>query len=62
MSDSAKQLAAFSGAMEELQAGNLNFPTVLDLSLRIKRVADDPNSSLDDIAKLIRIEPVLSRG
>jgi hypothetical protein len=33
---------------------------VLDLSLRIKRVADDPNSSLDDIAKLIRIEPVLS--
>ena len=61
MSEFAKQLAAFSMAIEEeLQAGNLNFPTVLDLSLRIKRVADDPNSSLDDIAKLIRIEPVLS--
>jgi hypothetical protein len=61
MSEFAQQLAAFSMAIErELETGNLNFPTVLDLSLRIKRVADDPNSSLEDIAKLIRIEPVLS--
>jgi hypothetical protein len=61
MSDFAQQLAAFSMAIErELETGNLNFPTVLDLSLRIKRAADDPDASLEDIAKLIRLEPVLS--
>ena len=61
MSEFAQQLAAFSMAIErELETGNLNFPTVLDLSLRIKRVADDADSSLEDIAKLIRLEPVLS--
>jgi hypothetical protein len=61
MSEFARQLAEFSMAIErELETRNLNFPTVLDLSLRIKRVADDPDSSLEDIAKLIRIEPVLS--
>jgi hypothetical protein len=61
MSEFAQQLAAFSMAIErELETGNLNFPTVLDLSLRIKRAADDPDASLEDIAKLIRLEPVLS--
>jgi len=61
MSEFAQQLAAFSMAIErELETGSLNFPTVLDLSLRIKRAADDPDSSLEDIAKLIRLEPVLS--
>ena len=61
MGDFARELATFSMAIEhELEAGQLNFPTVLDLSVRIKEVADDPASSLADIAKLIRIEPVLS--
>ena len=61
MSEFAQQLAAFSTAIErELETANLNFPTVLDLSLRIKRAADDPDASLEDIAKLIRLEPVLS--
>lgn len=61
MDDFDKQIAAFSNEIEsELQTGDLNFPTVLNLSLRIKQVADDPDSSLDELAKLIRIEPLLS--
>ena len=61
MSEFAQQRAEFSTAIErELATRNLNFPTVLDLSLRIKRAADDPDSTLEDIAKLVRIEPVLS--
>ena len=61
MSEFAQQRAEFSAAIErELATRNLNFPTVLDLSLRIKRAADDPDSTLEDIAKLVRIEPVLS--
>lgn len=45
---------------QELNDGELNFPTSLDASIRIKRLADDPDSSLDDIAKVVMSEPVLS--
>jgi HD-like signal output (HDOD) protein len=45
---------------DELKGGNLTFPTVFDLSLRIKEVADDPGSSLQDMAKIVSAEPVLS--
>lgn len=61
MQDFDAQARAFSEQIEaELHEGRLNFPTSLDVSLRIKRLADDPNSSLDDIATVVRAEPVLS--
>lgn len=61
MTDFDAQLKAFGERIEqEMVEGRLNFPTVLDLSLRIKTVADDPDSSLDDIAAIARAEPVLS--
>lgn len=61
MDDFDKQLASFSEQIEhELLEGRLNFPTSLDASMRIKRLADDPDSSLDQIARVVRTEPVLS--
>lgn len=61
MDDYDAQTEAFSEQIEaELEEGRLNFPTSLDVSLRIKRLADDPDSSLDEIANVIRTEPVLS--
>ena len=61
MQDFEAQAQAFSEQIEdELQEGRLSFPTALDVSLRIKRLADNPDSSLDEIAGVVRAEPVLS--
>lgn len=61
MHDFETQAQAFSEQIEaELEEGRLNFPTSFDVSLRIKRLADDPASSLEDIANVVRAEPVLS--
>lgn len=61
MHDFEAQSQAFSQQIEaELDDGRLNFPTSLDVSLRIKHLADDPDSSLDQIATVVRAEPVLS--
>lgn len=55
------QVQRFAEAIEqELATGRLNFPTALDVSLRIKRLADDPNATLEQIAKVVQAEPVLS--
>ncbi|MDR0716022.1 MAG: HDOD domain-containing protein [Azoarcus sp.] len=61
MQDFEAQTRAFAGQIEtELEAGHLNFPTSMDISLRIKDLADDPDSSIDDIVAVVRAEPVLS--
>lgn len=61
MDDFESQAQAFAEQIEqELLEGRLNFPTALDVSMRVKRLADDPESSLDDIARVVRAEPVLS--
>jgi HD-like signal output (HDOD) protein len=61
MSDFHTELRAFSADIEqELRRSELSFPAVLDLSLRIRQLADDPSSSTNQIAALVRIEPVLS--
>ena len=61
MSDFQDQLRTFSTAIEhELESRAIAFPTVLELSLRIRTVANDPDSSVGQIAELIRIEPVVS--
>lgn len=45
---------------EELHDGAVSFPTVFDLSLRIKQLADDPEVSLARIASAVQAEPLLS--
>ncbi|NMG74965.1 HDOD domain-containing protein [Aromatoleum diolicum] len=61
MQDFEAQAHAFGEQIEaELAEGHLSFPTALDISLRIKRLADSPDSSLDEIATVVKAEPVLS--
>ena len=61
MLDFEAQTRAFANQIEtELESGHLNFPTSMDISLRIKQLADDPDSSIDDIVAVVRAEPVLS--
>ncbi|MDR2690104.1 MAG: HDOD domain-containing protein [Azoarcus sp.] len=61
MQDFEAQTRAFAAQIEgELEAGHLNFPTSMNISLRIKQRADDPDSSIDDIVAIVRGEPVLS--
>ena len=55
------QLQVFNDRIEnELFEGRLNFPTVLDVSMRVKRAADDPQTTLEGIGNVVRAEPVLS--
>ncbi|GHT85295.1 hypothetical protein AGMMS49543_16450 [Betaproteobacteria bacterium] len=61
MQEFEAQTRAFAAQIErELESGQLNFPTSMDVSLRIKKLADDPESSIDDIVAVVRTEPVLS--
>src|SRR5690606_24603694 len=61
MQEFEQQALAFAAQIEEeLQEGRVNFPTALDVSLRIKRLADNPESTLDEIAAVVKAEPVLS--
>lgn len=61
MHDFDAQARAFGEQIEaELAEGHLSFPTSLDVSLRIKRLADSPATSLDEIAAVVKTEPVLS--
>lgn len=61
MSQFQEELRAFSTAIErELETRELAFPTVLELSTRIRQAAYDPDISVQQIADLIRIEPVVS--
>lgn len=61
MSQFQEELREFSTAIErELETRELAFPTVLELSTRIRQAAYDPDISVQQIADLIRIEPVVS--
>jgi HD-like signal output (HDOD) protein len=61
MQDFESQTRILAARIEqELEEGHLNFPTSLEISLRIKQLADDPNSSVDDIVAAVCTEPVLS--
>lgn len=44
----------------EAATGTLVFPTHLEMALRVRRALDDPESSLDRLATLIRAEPLLA--
>ncbi|MCL2162590.1 MAG: HDOD domain-containing protein [Betaproteobacteria bacterium] len=61
MQDFEAQIRALAAQIEqELEKGHLNFPTSMEISLRIKQLADDPNSSTEEIVAAVRAEPVLS--
>jgi HD-like signal output (HDOD) protein len=61
MKDFEAQTRALAAQIEqELEEGHLNFPTSMEISLRIKQLADDPDSSVDDIVAVVCTEPVLS--
>jgi HD-like signal output (HDOD) protein len=51
-------------ALEEIAAsaarGELVFPTHAEMALRVRRALDDPDSSVDQLAKLIQAEPLLA--
>ncbi|MDR2924536.1 MAG: HDOD domain-containing protein, partial [Azoarcus sp.] len=61
MQEFEAQVRALAARIEqELEEGHLNFPTSMEISLRIKKLADDPASSIDEIVVFVRAEPVLS--
>lgn len=61
MQEFEAQVRALAARIEqELEEGHLNFPTSMEISLRIKKLADDPASSIDEIVVVVRAEPVLS--
>lgn len=41
-------------------SGDVVFPTYFDISIRLRKVLQDPNQSLDGIASVISIEPLIS--
>lgn len=54
------QMESFAQQIEhELLNGLATFPTVFDISLRIKQLADDPDVSLAQIAEVVQTEPLL---
>jgi len=44
----------------EAEGGEMVFPTHTELALRVRRALDDPDCSLDRLAKLVRGEPLLA--
>lgn len=61
MTDFDTQAARLAASIEEeIFEHRMAFPSSFDLVLRIKKLADQPDSSLDDIASLVRAEPLLS--
>lgn len=61
MNEFDAQAQAFGERIEkELDHGELSFPTAFDVSLRVKRLADNPAATLDEIAAVVKAEPVLA--
>jgi HD-like signal output (HDOD) protein len=50
-------LASVAAAAE---SGNLVFPTTAELALKVQRLIDDPDCSIDTLAKLVQADPVLA--
>ena len=54
------RLAILKTLAEELNSGELVFPTHLDATLKLKRALDDPDCHLDQATRLIMNEPLLA--
>ncbi len=44
----------------ELASGELNFPTCMELGLRIRRALDAPDTGAEELARIISVEPLLA--
>lgn len=54
------RLKAFSTIAVQAGRGEIAFPTNVNISLKIKRVLDDPDCNLDQAAKLIMTAPLIA--
>lgn len=52
--------ALYRRLAEEAGSGDLVFPTSTEVGLRIKRLLDDPDCSIERIARLVQAEPLLT--
>lgn len=50
----------FERMERELARGELNFPTCMELCLKVRRMVDDPDAGVEEIARLINCEPLLA--
>ncbi|MCB1907400.1 MAG: HDOD domain-containing protein [Rhodocyclaceae bacterium] len=57
---SERGMRFYSRMEAELASGDLDFPTCMELCLRIKRVLDDPLCGIDEVSRLISVEPLLA--
>ena len=59
--DISERGAKFYAVMEaELASGELNFPTCMELGIRIRRALEDPDCGVEQIASLVNLEPLLA--
>jgi HD-like signal output (HDOD) protein len=52
--------AAFRHALGAAKIGELNFPTSLDASRRVLKAVENPDLGMNDLAKIVVAEPLLS--
>lgn len=52
--------AVLAGIAKAAENGDLIFPSSADLALRVQRAIDDPDCSIDRLAKLVQADPVLA--
>lgn len=51
---------AFKAIVAEATQGQLHFPTSTMVALRVRDALDNPESSLDDVVRLVRAEPLIA--
>ena len=52
--------AALDSIAADAARGDIVFPTHTDIALRVQRLLDDPDCSIDQLSKVISAEPILS--
>lgn len=55
-----EKLDIYQRLAQEISRGELAFPTSARVAMRIRHALDDPNSHLDNVAKLIQADPLLA--
>lgn len=53
-------LEALQRLSAELESGDIVFPTSIEVSLRIRQALEDPGININEVARLVGAEPVLS--
>jgi len=46
--------------LSELKSGQLTLPPFPEIAIRVRNVMEDPNTNIDDIVRVLKIEPTLS--